>query len=334
MADPLAIFNPEAHRLLLAFELFEQTYGTRSSELESQATLAALAIGMGITDPNFDVFIQQLDHYRRQLDGLQQLEASVEATRQVVPTAILQQAKTRLASLEARLILRIRTYLQRVSSKLSAMEFVVLTKAAVALLEDARPELNVSLVERKHLLYVVLRTFGTQLSQPIPVLGEQVPKGVTRFVARLVRYQKIMRTDGVSAVCAQLVSLSPENRLQHLSPDVIRHVFKAHNIIVEPALDSQDSLGDFIKALLFESQLQTPSAAKSELAIAQQIKQAITEFRAKYHAITEITQPQWEDELSVSSVFFTSGSFATASNEFSGLSHNQAEKTSKDETDA
>ena len=327
MADPLAMSNPEAYRLLIAFELFKQTYGAPSSELETQAFLAALATAMGIRGPKVHALIQQVEQYHRQGYGLQEL--SVEATGQVVPTIIIQQAKTRLASLEAMLILRIRTYLQRVSSKLAAAEFVMLTKAAVALLADEHPELNVSLVERKHLLFAALRTFGTQLSQPIPGLGEQIPRGVARFVTRLVRYQKIMGMDGVSAVCAQLVS--PTSRSQHLSPGLIRHLFKGHNIIVEPDLETQDGLEDLTKVLLFERQLQTPSVAKLELVIAQQIEQAIAEFKAK-STIAEITHPLWDQELSVSSVLFNPDTFATANNKGRRLSDDPPKETSRDET--
>ncbi|MEM1251641.1 MAG: hypothetical protein AAGI69_04350 [Cyanobacteria bacterium P01_H01_bin.21] len=228
---------------------------------------------------------------------------------------------------EATLILLVRTYLQRVSSKLSAAEFVELTKVAIALLHT---EQNLSLAESRRLLYIALQTFGGQLSQPIPILGEKIPKPIARLVARLVRYQKIVRTHGLKAVLLTLASQTLEDATR-LTPDVIRNVLKHHHITLAPSLSTQESLEDLANVLLFTLQLHTvpARATKSEREIAEQIDQAVIEFKTKYRSVT---QPRWDSDLSVSSPLFTPSNFEVASGDFEWLP--PPEETSKDETNS
>ena len=236
-----------------------------------------------------------------------------------------------LKKAEEALILLIRTYLQRVSSKLSATEFVELAKAAVTLLD--KDQSNLSFPERKRLLYIALQTFGTQLSQPIPALGEQIPKRIAKLLARLVRYQKIIRTGGLEAT---LMTLAAQTLTQRLSPDMIRTALKNSAVTITPELATQDGLDDLASALFFKLQLQTPSprATKSEQDIAEQLDLAIAEFKAKYQPLTEVTQPQWDNDLSVSSSLFTPSNFATARNDFTWQPPYIEDKNSKDETNA
>ncbi|MGD1950798.1 MAG: hypothetical protein ACFB14_14290 [Leptolyngbyaceae cyanobacterium] len=231
----------------------------------------------------------------------------------------------RLIKAEETLLLLIRTYLQRVSSKLSAAEFVELTKGAIALLHT---EQKLSLPESRRLLYIALQTFGTQLSQPIPVLGEKIPKRIARLVARLVRYQKSMRTHGLRAALLALASQTLEDPTR-LTPDVIRDVLKRSHIALASKFNTQESLEDLANVLPFTLQLQTapPRGTKSEQEIAEQIDQAVTEFKAKYRPVT---QPRWDSELSVSSPLFTPSNFEVASGDFEWLP--QPDETSKDET--
>ena len=233
----------------------------------------------------------------------------------------------RLRIAEETLLLLIRTYLQRVSSKLSAAEFVELTKVAIALLHT---EQNLSLAESRRLLYIALQTFGAQLSQPIPALGEKIPKRIARLVVRLVRYQKIVRTHGLKAVLLTLASQTLEDTTR-LTPNVIRDVLKRRHIALAPKLNTQESLEDLANVLPFTLQLQTasPRSTKSEQEIAEQIEQAVAEFKAKYRPVT---QPRWDSELSVSSPLFTPSNFEVASGDFEWLP--QPDETLKDETNS
>ncbi|MBT9317629.1 hypothetical protein [Leptothoe spongobia] len=242
----------------------------------------------------------------------------------------------RLTQAEETLLLLIRTYLQRVSSKLSATEFVEMAKAAVALLDKDQSGPSLSFPESKRLLYIALQTFGTQLSQPIPALGEQIPKRIANLLARLVRYQKIMRTGGLEATLMTLAAQTLENTAQRLSPDMIRTALENSRITIAPELATQEGLEDLARALFFKLQLQTPSptATKSAQEIAEQLNQAIAKFTTKYQPLTEVTQPQWDNDLSVSSPLFTPSNFETASNDFTWQPPKIADKSSKDETNS
>lgn len=231
---------------------------------------------------------------------------------------------------EETLILLLRTYLQRVSSKLSAAEFVELTKAAIAFLNTDQPESDLS--ESKRLLYVALQTFGTQLSQPIPPLGEKIPKKIASLMTRLVRYQQIIAAAGVRAILTRLAAQSPDNQAQQLTPSSICTVLEENNVRIDT--DIKAGLDDLVSVLLLERQLQTylSAATQSEQAIVKQVNQAIAEFKAKYQSPAQLIQPQWNSELSVSSSWFNPDNFETAGNDFDELPPSHSEKTSKDAT--
>ncbi|MEM7795385.1 MAG: hypothetical protein AAF579_13175 [Cyanobacteria bacterium P01_C01_bin.118] len=318
--------NPDVLKLIKALELFEQTFDSPKSELELQATLGALATVMNLKESNLNALVHRVVNCYQQTQSLGEL---VDATKYQVSAATIQKAKERLTDAEETLIRLIRTYLQRVSSKLSATEFVELTKAAVALL--AKDPSNLSFPESKRLLYIALQTFGTQLSQPIPALGEQIPKRIAQLLARLIRHQKIIRTDGLADT---LIMLAAPTIAQRLSPDMIRTALENSPITIVPELDTQEGLEDLTSALFFKLQLQMPSlrATKSEQEIAEQLNQAIAEFKTKYQPLTDVTQPQWDNDLSISSSFFTASNFETASNNFTWPYPNIEDKSSKDET--
>lgn len=234
----------------------------------------------------------------------------------------------RLIKAEETLILLIRTYLQRVSSKLSAAEFVELTKAAIAL----HPEPKLSLPEKNHLLHRVLETFGTDLSQPIPPLGEQIPQPVAKLISRLIRYQTISRTAGVSAALTQLVASKP----QLLTSESIRAAFEQGKVAISPDFNTQDAYNDVAAVLLFEQQRQLSSlqATPSEQNITDQVDQAIAHFKSKYQPLTNIAQPRQDAKLSVSSHFLKPRHDATAAHESKWLFKNDPWETSKDETNS
>ncbi len=328
MTTQLVLSNPDSLKLLQALELFIQTLGKPSTEVDLQATIGALAIVMDLMDKNFPIHQIVIDYQQLQRSGSWVKTADHSALENIV-----QKAKERLTQTEETLILLLRTYLQRVSSKLSAVEFVELTKAAIALLHT---EQKLSLPEGKRLFYIALQTFGTQRSQPIPALGEKIPKPIARLVARLVRYQKIIRTDDIKAVLLTLASQTLENTAQRLTPDVVRNALKHNPIALAPTLNTQDGLEDLASALFFTLQLQTPSAkaTQSEQEIAKQIEQAVAEFKARYRPAEDLMQPRRDSELSVSSSFFTSSNFETASKDFNWLSKSDTEETLKDETNS
>ena len=95
-------------------------------------------------------------------------------------------------------------------------------------------------------------------------------------------------------------------------------------------------LDDIAKALLFTVQLQTSATpkTKSEQEIAAQLSQAVADFKTKYQPLADVTQPQWDNDLSVSSPFFVPSNFETASNDFSWLPSTIEDKTTKDETNS
>ncbi len=323
--------NPDFFRLLQALELFTQTSGKPSTEVDLQAAIGALAVVMNLMDKDPPIYQMAVDYQK-----LERSSGLIETTNHSALENIVQKARDRLTQNEVTLILLLRTYLQRVSSKLSAVEFFELTKAAIALLDHDQPETQLSLPERKRLLYKALQTFGTQLSQPIPTLGEKIPKQIAELIVHLVRYRKIICTDGVKAVFAKLVAQSSQNKFQQLSPSLIRTALKNDNVTLAPDLDTQGSLDDFAKILLFERQLQTPppKTTKSEQEIAEQMNQAIAEFKAKYQPLANVTEPRWDSKLSVSSPFFTFNNFETASKDFNWLPESDTEETLKDETNS
>ena len=322
--------NPAVLKLTKALGLFEQTFGRSQSKLERQAMVGALAAVMDLKDGDLNELVHRVANYYQ---PTQSLEESADAAKYQVSAAIIQKAKERLTDAEETLVLLIRNYLQRVSSKLSATEFVDLTKAAIALLNSEQTEPKFSLPESKRLLYFALQTFRHQLSQPIPAIGTKIPKRLARLVARLARYQKITRTDGVQAVLAALVNQTLENTAQQLSPSLIRTALKNSKVAIAPDLDANESLDDIASALLFTMQFQTSATptTKSEQEIAEQLNQAIADFKTKYQPLADVTQPQWDSDLSVSSPFFAPG---TASNDFAWIPSKIEEKSSKDDTNA
>ncbi|MEL7507179.1 MAG: hypothetical protein AAFN42_07580 [Cyanobacteria bacterium J06554_1] len=329
MATPSVPSNLDALKVIKALELFEQTFGSSQSKLELQATIGALATGMDLKDSNLNDLIHRVAKYYQHT---QSPEGSGDAVKHQVSATTIQKAKERLTTAEETLILLIRTYLQRVSSKLSATEFVEMAKAAVALV--AKDQSNLSFPESKRLLYIALQTFGNRLSQPIPALGEQIPKRIAKPLVRLVRYQKIIRTGGLEAALMTLAAQSLNSTAQCLSPDLIRTALENSPITIAPELATQDGLDDLASALFFKLQLQTPSprAVKSEQEIAEQLSRAIAEFKAKYQPLTDVTQPQWDNDLSVSSPFFTSSNFETAHNDFTWQPPYIEDKNLEDET--
>lgn len=329
--------NPDALQLLTALELFEQTFGRSQSQLELQAIIGALATVMDLNDDTLNDVLHQVAHYYQEPQSLEEL---VDAAKRQLFVATIQTAKERLTDAEETLLLLIRAYLQRVTSKLSAAEFVEMAKAAIVLLDrgpllDGEPS-SLSFPERKRLLYIVLQTFSVQLSQPIPVLGEQVPQRIASLLPRLTRYQKIIRTEGLDAVLMTLATQTLENTIQHLSSDLVRTALENSKITLAPELATEAGLDDLTKALFFTLQLQTlsPRATKSEQEVAEQLNQAIAEFKAQYQPLTDITQGQWDNDLSVSSSLFTPRNFATAGNDFTWLPPHIQDKNTKDDTNA
>ncbi|MFG6093946.1 hypothetical protein SPB21_01770 [Leptothoe sp. ISB3NOV94-8A] len=342
MVSPATLSNFDSQRLLIALALFEQTYGKARSDLECQAILAALIIVMDITGQEsgqeLGISIYKLHHdYRqnyRQIDWLERLDKYSDANGDAVLAAAVHQVKARLDDAAKTLIFLIRTYLQRISSKLSALDFVNLTKAAIAILNNAQPEPKLSLPEKKRLLYIALQTFGTQLSQPIPPLGTKIPTQITALVTQLVQHQKIMLTDGVKAFCANFIAQLPNNQSHPPSVRFIRTALRNSNVKISKTLDTQENLYALASILFFEKQLQiqSPKAPKSEQEIIHQINQAIAQFRANYQSLAQISQPQWDNELSVSSQLFTANNFETADQDLTWFPQNHIANISKDET--
>ncbi|EKU98074.1 hypothetical protein Lepto7375DRAFT_7334 [Leptolyngbya sp. PCC 7375] len=348
MVSPATLSNFDSQRLLIALALFEQTYGKARSDLEYQAILAALITVMDITGQesgqDLGLSIYKLHHdYRqnyRKIDWLERLDqysdGNNDGNGDAVLAAAVHQVKARLDDAAKTLIFLIRTYLQRISAKLSALDFVNLTKAAIAILNNAQPEPKLSLPEKKRLLYIALQTFGTQLSQPIPPLGTKIPTQITALVTQLVQHQKIMLNDGVKAFCANFIAQLPDNQSHPPSVRFIRTALRNSNVTISKALDTQENLYALASILFFEKQLQIPSpkAPKSAQAIIHQINQAIAQFKANYQSPAQVSQPQWDDELSVSSQLFTANNFETADQDLTGFPQNHIANISKDETNS
>lgn len=307
--------TPDALKLLNALEHYGQCFGKPNSEVELQATIGALATVMALPDQ----LIHRVAIYYQQVENSEESFPAIAAL-----DSIVGQAKARLDNTEATLILLIRTYLQRVSSKLSATAFIDLTQAAVALLGTERPIL--SLAEAQRLIYITLKTFDKQLSQPIPALGAQLPKPIDRLLARLVRYQKIARTEGLETAVIPLAAA------QQLSPDMIRTALASSTVTLGLDLDTQDGLDDLARIVCFKLQVTSASSTQSAKEIAAQLTQAIAEFQTEDAG--DITRPVWDDDLSVSSLFFTPDNFATASNDFPWAPTKTPGETLKDETNS
>ncbi|MEM1242746.1 MAG: hypothetical protein AAGI45_23190 [Cyanobacteria bacterium P01_H01_bin.26] len=325
--------NPAVLKLTKALALFEQTFGRAPSKLELQAIIGALAAVMDLKDGSPGELIHRVAIFSRQAQNLEEL---ADAAKYQISEAIIQKAKERLTEAEETLVLLIRSYLQRVSSKLSAAEFVDLTKAAIAFLNSDQSGPKISLPEGKRLLYFALRTFHNQLSQPIPPIGTTPPERIARLLARLARYQKIMGIGGVKAVLVTLVTQTLKNASQPLSPGLIRTALKNSRVAIAPDLTANESLDDIANALLFTIQLQTSATptTKSEQEIAEQLSQAIADFKTRYRPPADVTQPRWDNDLSVSSPFFTPSNFETASDDFAWLPSTIEDKSSKDETNS
>ena len=343
MAFQSTVFNVDFLRLLEALQLFEQTFGPLKTELELQATIGALAASMNLVEDNLDDYIHQVSVcYKQPNQPADPVDKPIEENLKENPikapyTAIqhtVQTARERLAAPAATLLLLVRTYLQRVSSKLSADEFVDLIQAAIALLAKEQAGPTFSLAEGKRLLYIALQTFGTQLSQPIPSLGEQLPESIVRLVMRLTRYQAIIGIAGPKADLVRLVNNRLKNTTRPLSPGLIHAALS--NSTSELTRFDQAELDDLSSILLFKVQLQasSPVVTESDQEIAEQLHQAIHEFQTKYRALPDITQPRWDDELSVSSPWFNSNNFETASSDFVWIPPKIEEESSKDETNS
>lgn len=215
--------------------------------------------------------------------------------------------KDYLTELEETLIVLIRTYLQRVTSNLSAQEFVDMAQAAVVLVDAELSTTPLSLSERKALLRAVLQAFGEQLSQPIPSLVAQIPEPILALIKRLIEYQKIMHRDGVEADLNSLLTKLLKDNVHSLSPVNICTALEDSNLINLPELKSQDSLNDLVNILCFKAQLQVETSSKATEAdprIKNHIEQAIANFKAKYQPLIDVTQPMWDDDLSISSPLF------------------------------
>ncbi|MEM9482174.1 MAG: hypothetical protein AAGA83_00630 [Cyanobacteria bacterium P01_F01_bin.116] len=335
--------NPDSLRLFKAVALFEQTFGKSTCEFDVQATIGALAAVMNLMDHHPDDLIHQVARVYRQTKHSAKV---IEVVDQAVLEGIVQKAKNRLIKTEETLVLLIRTYLQRVSSKLSAKEFVEIVKAAIALLDKDQSESRFSLPEGKRLLYVVLQTFGTQLSQPIPSLGEQIPERLIRLIARLANYHKIIFTGGIEATLMALATqalVEKENTSQRFTPEMLHTVLGKSALTIAPEVLTPDDLDDLTSVIFFKLQLQSssPKATKSDQEIEEQLNQAIIDFKTKHQktkhqktkhqSLKSLTQPKWDNDLSVSSPFFTSRNFETARNDFTWLSQNIDDKSSEDE---
>lgn len=331
MTSQSVFSNLNAVRLLQALELFAQTFGEPSTEVDLQATLGALVAVMDLKDRHLNVLVDQVANYYQQT---QSCKDAVDVKNYQVSATTIHQAKARLTNAEERLSLLIRTYLQRVSAKLSAVEFVELVKAAIALLDHDQPTQHLSPPENKHLLYNALRSFGTQLSQPIPTFGQTIPKQIDNLIPRLARHQNLMATDGLKATLMSLVTQTLKNKAQQLTSSVIRTALKNSKITITPVLDTQDSLEDLTMVLRFESQLQAPTITQSEQAIAEQMELVITAFKTQYQPPDLLTQSQWDSELSISSPFFNPDTFATARKDFTWMPENNPGKNLKDATNS
>ena len=196
--------------------------------------------------------------------------------------------------MEETLMLILRTYLQRISARLSAAEFVDLVKAAIALLTP-RPD-QTSLDERHQLFCKALQTFDGQFSQPIPTFGHRTSAAVDQWVNRLARYQQLIATDGLQAALSTLTDSPP-------GPHDIRTALEACNVAIAPQLDTPESFQDLAQILQFEREFSLSSPAPD---FTDQVQQAIAKFKANYRPAVDVTQPQWDGELSVKSAFFRS----------------------------
>ncbi|MEO0867025.1 MAG: hypothetical protein AAFY17_01010 [Cyanobacteria bacterium J06642_11] len=188
-------------------------------------------------------------------------------------------AKQRLTELEEKLVILIRTYLQRVSSKLSPQAFVAVAEAAVALLHPPTAEY----AERKWLLNSALQQFGPDLSQPIPPIGSTVPQPFSDLIVRIIQYQKIVSIEGVATSLSTLI-----NQLlatQSLNLESICAAIENSELMQLPELESQASRNDLANILLFKAQLQTDSSSKpirTKADINDQIQQAVVDFKANH----------------------------------------------------
>ena len=158
-------------------------------------------------------------------------------------------------------------------------------------------------------------------------MGEKLPELIVKLVNRLARYQEIVQTDGLEATLLALVTQT--NTAEQLSRDGVRAVLQRSQVAISLDLDSQgDLIEDLASVLFFKLQLQRPSAPD----IAKQVSDAIAEFKANYQLPADITQPRWDNELSVSSPFFTPENLETARHHFTESPQNHPDKSSKDET--
>lgn len=335
MATQPALPQPESIKLLNALALFARTFGKPTSDLALQATIGALAAVAFPNASDLNDIVRQTTIAHQQAQRRNPTETAAEAAAQIELQTIIREAKERLDKPKKALIIIIRTYLQRVSSKLSAAEFIEMTKVAIALLDQAQSGARFSLAEGERLLYSVLQTFGTQLSQPIPALGERRPQRLMQLVTQLAKYQKIIRSSGLETALLDLVNQTLKQTAQQLSPELIRTVLKNGTVIIAPEFDSQAGLDELAHALFFKIQLQlsSPRPAKTDQAIAEQLDQAVADFNAKYRPLG-ITQPTWDDELSVSSTLFAPGNFETAHNDFTWAPPSFSNKNSRDETNS
>lgn len=294
-------FKPNSDQLLQAIQLFEQTLGPCKSEVELQATLSALRAVMSVEGddvrPQVAFDVQQS----------QPLEPPLEPTSEL--QAIVQRAKGRLTKAEKTLVAFVRTYLQRISSKLSAQEFTAMVQAAVVLLDKEQPGHVLSLPERKYLLCHALETFGDHLSQPIPAIGERIDQPVKRLITRLVRYQRLSRVDGVKAAVDTIAQQFVGKPAQALSPELILAQLD-HSEMVQGA---HEALAELAEVVCFQLQLSPATATHIDPKIKAQVNQTIVAFQAKYRPwVVDVAKPVWDGELSVgSSLFRANGLVAT-----------------------
>ncbi|NEQ54716.1 MAG: hypothetical protein F6K11_32075, partial [Leptolyngbya sp. SIO3F4] len=130
MTIQAVLSNSDAFRVLQALELFKQTFGKPRNTLDFQAAIGALAITMRL-DNDLDELIHQIFTYYQQVEDPTEL---FDAAKQATLESTIQEAKERLDEQEETLILFVRTYLQRVTSKLSAAEFIDMLQTAITLL--------------------------------------------------------------------------------------------------------------------------------------------------------------------------------------------------------
>lgn len=188
-----------------------------------------------------------------------------------------------------------------------------MVKAAVVLL-DSEPSIRKhSFSERNYLLCVALQTFGTTLSQPIPSIGEEVPKPIADLIARLIRYRQIVQAPTVETALNDLVVQFLKRNIRPLELGAIRTALQTNSSISDIG-----DLDDLAKILFFKIQLEAVSSTSNQTAqkIKKRIDQAVADFKAKYQPWPDITQPVWDGDLSVSSPLFNQTNFSTTSGRF------------------